>query len=114
MSAGPRPAPIQRDPSMIRFLFRLLGFLILAGGFVALVIDGTRSIAAGAIAFTPLETAWSSASPETLASARASAGGAQGALDWVLAQPACAMLGVIGMLFMLAGRRRRRKVGVAP
>ena len=99
---------------MIRFLFRLLGFLILAAGFVALVIDGTRSIAAGVITLTPVETTWTSASPETLASARASVGAAQGALDWLVAQPTCAVLGVIGVLFMLIGRRRRRKIGVAP
>lgn len=32
---------------MLRLLFRLAGILSLAGAFVALVVDGTRSIAAG-------------------------------------------------------------------
>lgn len=39
---------------MLRFLIRLLGYLAIAGGFVALVIDGARSIANGALLFTPL------------------------------------------------------------
>ncbi|MBE7247820.1 MAG: PetM family of cytochrome b6f complex subunit 7, partial [Actinomycetospora chiangmaiensis] len=30
---------------MFRFLARVLGFLLMAGGFVALVYDGARSIA---------------------------------------------------------------------
>jgi hypothetical protein len=32
----------------MRFLARLIGFLCVAGGFVALVVDGTRAIANGA------------------------------------------------------------------
>lgn len=100
---------------MIRFLFRLLGFLILAAGFVALVIDGTRSIAAGALAFTPLKTSWSAVSPETLKSASDLFGaGGQSAFEWIAAQPTAAALGVIGIVFMLIGRRRRRAVGVVP
>lgn len=100
---------------MIRFLFRLLGFLILAAGFVALVIDGTRSIAAGALAFTPLKTSWSAVSPETLESASELFGaGGQGVFEWVTAQPTAAVLGAIGVIFMLIGRRRRRTVGVVP
>ncbi len=39
---------------MFRFLARSLGFLLIAAGFVGLVIDGTRSIANGALTFTAL------------------------------------------------------------
>jgi hypothetical protein len=39
---------------MLRFLARVLGLLLVAAGFVGLVIDGTRSIANGAVSFTPL------------------------------------------------------------
>ncbi|RXF72850.1 hypothetical protein [Hansschlegelia zhihuaiae] len=100
---------------MIRFLFRLLGFLILAAGFVALVIDGTRAIASGAMDFTTAETSWAAVSPETLQSAREALGVAgAGALNVILSQPTCLVLGVIGLLFMLIGRRPRRPVGVAP
>jgi hypothetical protein len=100
---------------MIRFLFRLLGFLILAAGFVAFVIDGTRAIASGTMDFTLAETSWAAVSPDTLQAAREALGAAgASALNVILAQPTCLVLGVIGLLFMLIGRRRHRPVGVAP
>ena len=37
---------------MLRFSFRIAGILALASAFAALVIDGTRSIAGGAISVT--------------------------------------------------------------
>lgn len=39
---------------MFRFLCRFLGFLLLAGGFVALVYDGARSVANNGLRITPL------------------------------------------------------------
>jgi hypothetical protein len=39
---------------MFRFLARAVGFVLIAAGFVGIVIDGTRSIANGAVMFTPL------------------------------------------------------------
>jgi hypothetical protein len=39
---------------MIRFLLRLLAMLILAAGFAALIVDGTRSIAGSELNLTPL------------------------------------------------------------
>ncbi len=38
----------------MRFLARVLGVLLVAAGFVGLVVDGTRSIANGTVAFTPV------------------------------------------------------------
>jgi hypothetical protein len=43
---------------MLRFFIRILGLLLLAGGFSALVVDGTRTIAGGSpIVTTLLESA---------------------------------------------------------
>ena len=39
---------------MFRFFVRLIGLLLVAAGFVGIVIDGTRSIANSALSFTPL------------------------------------------------------------
>lgn len=39
---------------MVRFLVRALGLLLLAGGFVLAVVDGTQSIAQSQLAFRPL------------------------------------------------------------
>jgi hypothetical protein len=41
-------------PDMLRFIARALGLILIAAGFVGIVIDGTRSIANGAVMFTPL------------------------------------------------------------
>jgi hypothetical protein len=38
---------------VIRFLFRLLGYMAMGGGFVLLVLDGARSIANQAVSLTP-------------------------------------------------------------
>ncbi len=39
---------------MMRFLLRFVGYVLLAAGFVTLVIDGARSIANSALLLTPL------------------------------------------------------------
>ncbi|BCB21696.1 hypothetical protein [Bosea sp. ANAM02] len=39
---------------MVRFLLRLIGYIFVAAGFVALVIDGARSIANAGLRFTPV------------------------------------------------------------
>lgn len=44
---------------MVRFLLRLLGYLLVAAGFVSLVIDGARSVANSAVQYTPLNLALS-------------------------------------------------------
>ena len=43
---------------MIRFVFRFIGLWVLAAGFVALVRDGTKSIAANAFVVTSLTEDW--------------------------------------------------------
>ena len=43
---------------MIRFVFRFIGLWILAAGFVALVRDGTKSIAGNAVFITRLVEDW--------------------------------------------------------
>jgi hypothetical protein len=45
---------LDRRAFMLRFLARFAGLLLLAGGFAALIVDGTRSIAAGMIELTSL------------------------------------------------------------
>lgn len=39
---------------MLRLLTRFIGLLLLAGGFIALIVDGTRSIAGGELLVTSL------------------------------------------------------------
>lgn len=97
---------------MIRFLLRFLGMWLLAGGFVALVLDGTRSIASSALILTPLGTAWATISPASLARLQALAeqmlpGGLWSTIGGpLLGAPLCAVLAALGLLLMLLGRRR--------
>ena len=98
---------------MIRFLFRFFGFWILAGGFVALVVDGTRSIAGSRLVFTSARDAWTAVSPATFDQARTQV---TGLAEWawpdiaapVLSLPRFAVLAVVGLLFLAIGRTRRR------
>ncbi len=106
---------------MIRFVFRFLGLWILAAGFVALVRDGTKSIAANAIFTTSLDEDWTNihaASRQSIEAAIAKyivpyVGG------WVwdpvtlgvLAAPTFVVLGILGSGLILIGRKKRRLVG---
>jgi hypothetical protein len=52
---------------MIRFLFRAAAFLLLAAGFVALVLDGARSIAANGLAWLDAGTLAQGLAPQKIA-----------------------------------------------
>lgn len=98
---------------MIRFLLRFIGFWLLAGGVVALVVDGTRSIAASQIQFISALSAWSSISPSSLEKAKAALSGLSpvawaDAAATMLDLPLFALLCVLGLLLMALGRKRRR------
>ena len=43
---------------MIRFLLRFIGLICLAGGFILLIYDGTKSIAGNTIFLTDIRTLW--------------------------------------------------------
>jgi hypothetical protein len=94
---------------MIRFLFRFIGLWLLAGAFVVLVIDGTRSVSASSLIFAPVRDAWTLVDPASLdAVQKKFAGGAAEALfGHALAMPFCLFLALAGLLFLLIGRRRR-------
>ncbi|MGI3902916.1 MAG: hypothetical protein ACRYGP_33465 [Janthinobacterium lividum] len=101
---------------MIRFLFRALGFLLLATAFAALVVDGTRSIAGGQALFYPLgdTAAWLAgarfkAVTSLLSDAPPSARSFAVAL---LAAPAWVFTGLLGLLFLVLGRRSDQTAGL--
>jgi hypothetical protein len=103
---------------MIRGLFRFIGVLLLAAGFIFLIYDGQRSIADQTVRLTRLGEFWndihqtSQQSLQTLVEANVpwlwnSAG------KFILNQPTWAVLGVLGILLMLLFRPRRRLIGYA-
>jgi hypothetical protein len=102
---------------MFRFVFRFLGLWLLAGAFVALVIDGTRSITAGRFVITPLAEAWFAVHPASIEWLRHMAETDLPAWFWesvlvyVLYAPLWAVLGVLGLILAFLGRRRARPIG---
>jgi hypothetical protein len=100
---------------MIRGVFRLVGLLLLAGGFFFLVYDGARSIADQALRLTRLGEFWNDIHQASQASFRTMVEGASPAL-WNLArlildQPAWAVMGVFGILLLLLFRPRKPLIG---
>jgi hypothetical protein len=102
---------------MIGFLARFIGLWMVAGALVALVIDGTKTIAASALTMTPMGLAWYSLSPSSLMQTQEFVQRTIEAyighwlwdpiIQWVLMAPAWAVLGIIGGWLLYIGRRRR-------
>jgi len=96
---------------MIRFVLRFIGMWLLAGGFVALVLDGVRSIASSEIVLSPLGVTWFATSEESFAQfqtfveTRLPAGTWETVMVPLMQAPLAAVLGVLGLILMLIGRR---------
>ena len=105
---------------MVRAISRLIGLWVLAGAFVAAVIDGMKSIAASVPVFTSAFAAWSELAPSSLGALRGVVEGRIGAAAWstvtgtVLALPTWALLGIVGATLIGLGRRRAAPIGVVP
>jgi hypothetical protein len=104
---------------MIRFLLRTLGLLFLAAAFVLVVYDGTRSIAANALLYSRVDEIWSQLHATSLQQLQPFI--EKNAPPWlwdpvattVLNGPAIAVFGVIGIVLILLGRRKRPLIGYA-
>jgi len=48
---------------MLRFLVRAIGLLLLAAGFIALIVDGTRSLAGSSLYITSIDAALQAIAP---------------------------------------------------
>lgn len=98
---------------MIRFLSRFIGLLLFAAGFITLVVDGTKSIAAGAIQITPLGQYWNDIHSTSLQLLQPALERHVARWLWdpvvlnILTAPAWLVLGIAGALLMLAGRKKR-------
>lgn len=101
---------------MFRLLFRILGFFLLAAAFADLVVDGTRSIAAGALMLTPLDKTIAWLSPDSVAALKPAIERLNPFL-WdpvtvhFLLLPTWLVAGVLGTLIMLLTQKRRPKIG---
>lgn len=102
---------------MLRFLFRFIGLWLLAGAFVALIVDGTRSISAARIVIMRTGDAWETLHPASFDAMRAWIELHLPMWAWnpvalgVLLTPLWIVLGILGLLLVLAGRKRAHPIG---
>jgi hypothetical protein len=101
---------------MIRLTFRFLGVLLLAAAFAALIVDGTKSIAASAVLYTPAADTAAQIFPDKFKLL-------QPALErihpmlWnpamidVLRLPIWVVIAIFGIICLLLGRKPRPKIG---
>src|SRR3954463_7371790 len=103
---------------MIRGFFRLVGLLLLAGGFIFMVYDGARWVADQTLRFTRFGPFWNDVHPY---SQQAFHAWVEGKAPWIwpsvvkvlLDQPVFAVLGLVGLLLMLLFRPRKPLIGYA-
>src|ERR1700742_5113129 len=97
---------------MIRGFFRLVGLLLLAGGFVFMVYDGARWVADQSLRFTRFGEFWNDIHQSSQQDLRV---WVESHAPWlwthmvrvVLDHPVFAVLGVLGILLMLLFRPRK-------
>jgi len=104
---------------MIRFLLRFIGLICLAAGFILLIYDGTKSIAGNRVFLTSVRTLWELINAGSLARVEPMIRSYVGGYLWdpvmvgLLAAPSWGVLGVLGILFLLLGRRKKPLIGYA-
>lgn len=101
---------------MIRGFFRLVGLLLLAGGFIFMVYDGARWVADQTLQFTRFGQFWNDIHQSSQQAVRI---WLEAIAPWlwtsvvktILDQPVFAVLGVLGILLMLLFRPRKPLIG---
>src|SRR5712675_1461783 len=101
---------------MIRGFFRLIGLLLLAGGFIFMVYDGARFVADQTLHFTRFDQFWYDIHQSSQLAFR---NWVEGSAPWlwnnvikvIVNQPVFAVLGVVGILLMILFRPRKPLIG---
>lgn len=100
--------------SVLKFLFRLLGYALLAVAIIAGIADASSSIALSQLRLAPLGEVWSGLSPASLALTEAFVREAVHPALWdhvagtLLTLPVWAVLAPLGLLLLALGSRRQR------
>jgi hypothetical protein len=105
---------------MIRFVFRFLGLLLLALGFIFLVYDGTKSIADQSLYISTVGATWANIHQSSLSALQPVVERLVGPWFWqaivqryFLEQPASLVLAIIAAILILLGRKRKPLIGYA-
>jgi len=103
---------------MIRFLLRFIGLCLLATAFVLLVYDGTKSIANHDVIYTKVVDVWAIIDQNSLNSVQ---GWLKQKVAWawdpylqkVFDLPAWVVVGIIAIITILLGRKKKPLIGYA-
>jgi hypothetical protein len=105
---------------MIRFIFRFIGLLLLALGFIFLVHDGTKTIADQTLYLSSVGTTWSNLHQSSLTALQPTVERLGGSWAWqgviqpyFLDQPVSLVLAIVGAIFILLGRKKKPLIGYA-
>ncbi|HEX3937462.1 MAG TPA: hypothetical protein VHX43_08145 [Xanthobacteraceae bacterium] len=103
---------------MIRFLFRFIGLCLLATAFVLLVYDGTQSIANHDLIYTDVKYVWAMIDQNSLNAVQAwlkqkVAWAWDPYLQKLFDLPAWVVIGIVAILLILLGRKRKPLIGYA-
>jgi ABC-type Fe3+ transport system permease subunit len=102
---------------MIRFVFRFVGFCILAAAFVALLYDGTKTLAGSQVYFTKLGDTWNTVHSTSLQLLQPAIERHVSPWLWetvvlnILTAPTSLVLGILGALLILIGRKKKPLIG---
>jgi hypothetical protein len=106
--------------TMIRFVFRFVGLLLLALGFIFLVYDGTKSIADQNLYISTLGASWANIHQSSLQALQPIVERHLGPWFWqaivqhyLLDQPASLVLAVLAAILILLGRKKKPLIGYA-
>jgi hypothetical protein len=104
---------------MIRFLFRFIGVLCLAAAFILVIYDGTKSIAGNDLYLTSVQALWDLINAGSLAQLKPQIQSYANGVLWdpvmlaLLAAPSWSVLGLLGIIFVLVGRKKKPLIGYA-
>ena len=104
---------------MIRFLFRFIGLICLAGAFILVIYDGMKSIAGNNLYLTSVRTLWELINAGSLAKLKPLIDPYANGFLWdpvmvaILAAPSWSLLGGFGILLLMLGRKKRPLIGYA-
>jgi len=100
---------------VFKFIFRVIGLWLIAAAIVALVVDGTKSIAASKLVITPLGFTLDWMAHDLLIGLKSVIQNHIHPTLWdpvlqtVLLWPTWAVVAVLGLIFYLIGRRRKAR-----
>ncbi len=107
------------DHTMIRFVLRFIGLLLLALAFIFVIYDGMKSIADHMFYATKVSQFWLDIHASSLQVLQAAVERNVSAGVWtlvvqpVLEQPAALVFGILGIVLIVLGRKKKPLIGYA-